>query len=46
MLWKLVPNKLYVVVSKQNDVVDIICIWELDDEAQHTFQISKAENVV
>ena len=42
MLWKVVANKLCVLVSKPNGMDDIICIWELDDEPRCTFQISRA----
>ena len=45
ILWKVVANKLGVVVCKSNDLDGIICIWELDDEPQCTFQISKAEDI-
>jgi hypothetical protein len=43
MLWKVVPNEACVVVCKPNGMDDIICIWELDDEPQCTFQIWKVE---
>ena len=41
MFWKEVANKLCVVVCKLNSWEDIECNWELDDEPQCTFQISK-----
>ena len=31
------------VVRKPNSVEDVICNWDLDDEPQSTFQISKAK---
>ena len=34
MLWEVVVNKLCVVVCKANNMDDIICIWELDDDPQ------------
>jgi hypothetical protein len=43
MLWKVVANKLCVLVSKPNVMDDIKCIWELDDEPYCAFQISKAK---
>ena len=43
MLWKVVANKLCVVVCKPNGVDDIICICQLDDEPQYTIRISKAQ---
>ena len=43
MFWKVVVNKLCVVVCKQNNLDNIKCVWELDDEPQCTFQISKVE---
>ena len=44
VLWKVVANKLYIVVCEPNGPYDIKCIWELDDEPQCTFQISKTES--
>ena len=41
MPWKVVANILCVVVCKPNDLDDIKCIWELDDEPQYTFHFSK-----
>ena len=43
MLWKVVVIILCVVVRKLNGMDDIICICELDDEPQYTFQISTAK---
>ena len=43
MIWKVVANKLCVVVCKPNGLDDIGYIWELDDEPQCTVQISKVE---
>ena len=43
MLWKVLANKLCVVVCKPIGMDDIRCIIEVDDEPQCTFQISKAE---
>ena len=43
MLRKVVANELCVVVRKPNGLDDIMYIWQLDDEPQCTFQISKAE---
>ena len=37
MLWKVVANKLYVVVCKPNGFDDTKWIWALDDEPQWTF---------
>ena len=39
MLWKVVANKLSVMVCKPNGMDDVICIWELDGEPKCTFQI-------
>ena len=44
MLWKVIANKSCVVVCKSNGQDDIMFIWELDDEPQCTFQISKAKH--
>ena len=41
MLWEVVANKLCVVGCKPNDMTSNV--FELDDEPQCTFQISKAE---
>ena len=41
--WKVVLNKLCVVVCKPNGMDDMRCIWKLDDEPQCTFQILKAK---
>jgi hypothetical protein len=46
MLWKVVANKLCVVVCKPNGMNDISCTWQLDVEPQCTFQISKAEGTL
>ena len=43
MLWKVVANKLCVVVYKPNGVDDIICICQLDDEHQCKIRISKVQ---
>ena len=43
MLWKVVANKLCVLIRKSLVLDNIICIWELDDEPWCTFQISKVE---
>jgi hypothetical protein len=43
MLWKVVANKLCVVVCKPIGVDDIKYIWQLDDEHQYTIQISKVQ---
>ena len=45
MLWKVVANRLCVVVCKPNGLDDMKNIWELDesDEPSCIFQISKAE---
>ena len=41
MLWKVVANILFVAICKTNGLDDIICIWELDNEPQRTFQTQK-----
>ena len=41
MLWKLIANRLCVVVRKPNGMDDIICIWELDDDLNVHFKSQK-----
>ena len=41
VLWKVVANKLYVVICKPNGPYDIKCIWELDDHEPHYIFIFK-----
>jgi hypothetical protein len=46
MHWKVVANRLCVVVHKPNGMDDIICIWELDDGLNMHFISQKQKGLL